>query len=109
MLISDFIGRIKGGSAHDLNALPQWRKAIAWQSGYGVVVFGTQFLPWVNAYVDNQKEHHAKGTTVDRLERTSQEDDAQAKTEKPGEPGSEDAQQPPSPPPRRGPNQDQAR
>ena len=45
-----------------------------WQAGYGIVSFGTRDLPWVVAYVRNQKKHHADGTTHDRLERTDRVD-----------------------------------
>jgi hypothetical protein len=40
-----------------------------WQGGYGVVSFGTRDLPWVVAYIENQREHHARGTIHERLER----------------------------------------
>jgi hypothetical protein len=36
-----------------------------------VVSFGTRNLEWVKGYVRNQREHHAKGTLQDRLERTT--------------------------------------
>ena len=39
-----------------------------WQGGYGVVSFGTKDLEWVRGYIRNQREHHARGTVVDRLE-----------------------------------------
>jgi REP element-mobilizing transposase RayT len=78
-LISTLVGRIKGGASHDLNLLPQWRKALEWQDGYGVVCFGTENLPWVLRYVKNQKLHHARGTTHDRLERLWRDDIAEAK------------------------------
>jgi putative transposase len=39
-----------------------------WQGGYGVVSFGAKDLEWVKRYVRNQKEHHARGTTHERLE-----------------------------------------
>ena len=32
--------------------------------------FGTAHLPWVLAYVRNQRKRHAEGKTVERLERT---------------------------------------
>ncbi len=83
LTISEFIGRLKGGSAHDINVMPQWPKALDWQSGYGVVSFGTKDMPWVIQYVRNQKVHHAKGTAVDRLERICQEIIAEARREKP--------------------------
>jgi hypothetical protein len=51
------------------------RKLLDWQTGYGVVSFGTKDLPWVVSYVRNQKEHHAKGTIVGRLEKTDIDED----------------------------------
>jgi hypothetical protein len=45
------------------------RKLLEWQTGYGVASFGTKATPWVVRYVENQRQHHAKGTTHDRLER----------------------------------------
>jgi hypothetical protein len=43
--------------------------------GYAVVSFGTADLPWVMAYVRNQKEHHFGGKTHERLERIHRFDD----------------------------------
>jgi hypothetical protein len=45
------------------------RKIIEWQSGYGVVSFGTKATPWVVRDVEKQREHHAQRTTYERLER----------------------------------------
>jgi hypothetical protein len=56
-------------SAHYVNHEVCNRKVLAWQTGYGVVSFGTKDLPWVVAYVRNQKSHHAAETTHERLER----------------------------------------
>jgi REP-associated tyrosine transposase len=39
------------------------------------VSFGTKDLKWVIEYVKNQKEHHARGTTNERLERTDDDED----------------------------------
>jgi len=50
-------------------------KSLDWQTGYGVVSFGTKDLEWVVNYIRNQKEHHKKGTTVGRLEKITREDD----------------------------------
>jgi putative transposase len=75
LLISDFIGQLKGGSSHDVNqALGTRQKELQWQTGYGVVSFGTRDLPWVLDYIRNQREHHARGTVHDRLERIDQEE-----------------------------------
>ena len=42
---------------------------MGWQTGNGVVSFGTKELEWVVNYVCNQKEHPKKGTTVELFER----------------------------------------
>jgi REP element-mobilizing transposase RayT len=77
-LISDFIGALKGASSHDANQ-KFGSKVLQWQTGYGVVSFGTGDLKWVTDYVRNQKEHHAHNRTVARLERiTNPEDEAKA-------------------------------
>ena len=69
-VISELIGKLKGASSHEVNQqLGLTRKLLEWQSGYGVVSFGTKDLKWVVDYITNQKEHHAKGTTAARLER----------------------------------------
>ncbi len=69
VLISEFVGRIKGASAHEANhQFGGVEKVLEWQRGYGVVSFGTRNLPWVKAYVENQREHHARGTLQCRLE-----------------------------------------
>lgn len=73
LLISDWIGQMKGSSSHYINHRIANRHLLDWQTGYGVVSFGTADLPWVIRYVRNQKQHHAKRTTQDRLERIEAE------------------------------------
>jgi putative transposase len=70
ILISDFIGQLKGSSSHDANQ-KLGRKLVEWQTGYGVVGFGTKDLKWVVDYVRNQKDRHASGAVEDRLERVT--------------------------------------
>jgi putative transposase len=78
LLISEFIGKLKGGSSHDVNqAIGLRQKALEWQTGYGVVSFGTRDLPWVIDYIRSQREHHSRGTTHERLERITQEEAAE--------------------------------
>ena len=51
LTISEFIGQLKGGSSHDVNQQVGRRdKTLQWQTGYGVVSFGTRDLDWVIAY-----------------------------------------------------------
>src|SRR5213079_999972 len=77
--ISDLIGKLKGASAHEVNS-KLGHKRLEWQTGYGVVSFGTKDLEWVKAYVLNQRQHHTRGTAVDRLERITATEEV-AKTE----------------------------
>ena len=74
--ISEMVGAIKGYSSHEVNRRSGLgRKVLEWQTGYGVVSFGTKDLPWVVAYIRNQKEHHSLGNAHDRLERIHKFDD----------------------------------
>jgi REP element-mobilizing transposase RayT len=75
LVIADWIGKLKGASSHYVNTELVNRKVLEWQTGYGVVSFGTKDLKWVIEYVRNQKEHHTKGTTVDRLEKIDSDDE----------------------------------
>jgi len=61
--IDNWIGQLKGASSHEMG------KSLGWQSGYGVVSFGTKDLRWVVNYILNQKEHHKRASIYDRLER----------------------------------------
>lgn len=70
--ISEWIGQLKGASAHHINQEICNKQVLSWQEGYGVVSFGTKDLPWVTAYIRNQKTHHADGRTYERLERIDQ-------------------------------------
>jgi putative transposase len=76
LLISELIGRLKGASAHEANLhFGDAGKVLEWQRGYGVVSFGTRNLAWVKDYVENQREHHERGTLQERLERFLPPDD----------------------------------
>lgn len=66
--IDGWIGQLKGSSSHEMG------KALQWQSGYGVVSFGTRDLKWVVDYVLNQKERHKRGDISHRLERIENDD-----------------------------------
>lgn len=69
VLVSELIGQLKGASAHEINQRqPSQDKVLQWQTGYGIVSFGTKYLPWVREYVRKQKEHHAAGSVHQRLE-----------------------------------------
>ena len=79
LTLSDFIGQLKGASSYEINHNnPTQDKLLQWQTGYGVVSFGSKDLEWVKVYVRNQKEHHAKGNVHDRLERITNEETMKA-------------------------------
>lgn len=87
LLISEFIGQLKGSSSHAVNEEAGLRgKVLQWQTGYGVVSFGTRQLNWVKDYILRQREHHAAGRIQDRLERIT-EMDARGRLDKPRERG----------------------
>ena len=67
VLISDFVGEVKGAAAHEANKHLGGRR-IVWQRGYGVVSFGKRNLEWVLDYVAKQRQHHASGAVFHRLE-----------------------------------------
>jgi putative transposase len=55
LTISEYIGQLKGASSHHVNHTnPTKDKLLEWQSGYGVVSFGTKDLDWVKEYIRNQ-------------------------------------------------------
>ena len=76
LLISEFVGQLKGASSHEINQKlgNGHGKILEWQGGYGVVSFGTRNLPWVMEYVRNQRDHHTCGKIVERMERITERD-----------------------------------
>jgi putative transposase len=67
------VGQLKGASSYEVNRRLGLRsKVLQWQSGYGVVSLGTKDIPRVKGYIQEQREHHARGTVYERLERTTQ-------------------------------------
>jgi putative transposase len=75
LLISEWIGKIKGASSHYVNRELLNRKVLDWQGGYGVISFGTKDLKWVVNYIRSQKEHHKKGTVATRLEKITPDEE----------------------------------
>ncbi|MBF0231185.1 MAG: IS200/IS605 family transposase [Desulfamplus sp.] len=67
--ISDYVGKIKGGSSHFVNHnLGIKRQPFAWQGDYGVFSLGSKQLEIAVNYVIHQKEHHYSGTIISSLE-----------------------------------------
>ncbi len=74
LLTSEWIGKLKGESSYDINQMSN-HKLLQWQRGYGIVSFGTKDLQWVINYILNQKEHHKKGATYERLEKITNDEE----------------------------------
>jgi putative transposase len=76
ILISDFVGQLKGASSHEVNQHFSHRgKVLQWQTGYGVVSFGAGNRDWASRYIRNQRAHHTRGSVEDRLERITEFDE----------------------------------
>ncbi len=73
--ISELVKDLKGGSSFDTNK-KQGKGTLEWQRGYGVVSFGKNNLPWVLEYIAKQKEHHANGKAIDRMEKCDVDEEA---------------------------------
>jgi len=67
--ISDLVGDLKGACSFEMNKQKGF-KILEWQRGFGAVSFGKKQLDWVLNYIARQKEHHAKGSIHQRLEKT---------------------------------------
>jgi len=67
--VSDFIGQVKGASAHRVGREIQPKFKLQWQAGYGAMTLRKDELDKVCRYVDNQEEHHRTGRLSEVLER----------------------------------------
>lgn len=69
--LAQFVERVKGASAHFINHAEALELRLYWQPGYGALTFAKRDLARVVAYVDQQKERHAAGTTSPKMERST--------------------------------------
>jgi len=72
--VSDFIGQVKGATAHRVNEeiKPDFR--VTWQEGYGVLTLRKDEIEKVSRYIDNQETHHQTGRLSGLLERIVDEE-----------------------------------
>ncbi len=68
LALADFIGKVKGYASYQINQAKLARSYFKWQQEYGAFSFDRKRLPYVIAYVENQKRHHADKTTIRVLE-----------------------------------------
>jgi putative transposase len=67
--IAEFVGQIKGTSAHVTNHVLLPEGAFTWQTEYGVVSFGGKKLDTVVKYVLEQRQRHQEKRLIPLLER----------------------------------------
>ena len=72
--LSQLVKDLKGKSARFVNDLPDFRLSLAWQPGYAALTFAKRNLASVVRYVRDQKEHHAQGGLLRKLEITGGSD-----------------------------------
>ncbi|HEU5011412.1 MAG TPA: IS200/IS605 family transposase [Roseiflexaceae bacterium] len=66
--IAKLVGEIKGTSSHAMTHIIAPETFFKWQGGYGALTIGKRSLSQVQAYILNQKQHHANGNTIRSLE-----------------------------------------
>jgi putative transposase len=76
--VADIVKNIKGGSAYYVNHVICPGDHFAWERGYGCLTIGEKQRPIAEAYVRNQKNHHAENTVNAWLERCAEEDEGPA-------------------------------
>lgn len=71
--VAKFVGQIKAVASTKFNNRYPDHPSFFWQEEYGAFSFDGKRLPNYIAYVERQKEHHAKQRTIPILERTTGE------------------------------------
>ena len=69
--VAKFVGQIKAVASTKFNKSGVKEQPFFWQTEYGAFSFDGKRLPNYISYVERQKEHHAKSTTIPILERVS--------------------------------------
>ncbi|MBF0411447.1 MAG: IS200/IS605 family transposase [Desulfamplus sp.] len=72
--ISEYVGKIKGGSSHFVNHRFNNAQFFAWQEKYGVFSLSSKQLDNAVDYVVKQKEHHYTGSIIPALEKYDDKD-----------------------------------
>jgi REP element-mobilizing transposase RayT len=73
--VADVVKRLKGASSHYLNHAGGLAYEFAWQRGYGALTLGERQRPKAEAYVRDQKDHHAQQMANAWLERCTEFDE----------------------------------
>jgi len=68
IMISEFIGKVKGAAAYRTNHELRPKFKLHWQEGYGVLTLRKDEVEKVSRYIDNQEQHHRSGHLSSLLE-----------------------------------------
>jgi REP element-mobilizing transposase RayT len=71
--LAELMKQVKGVSSAMVNDRDDLEERFRWQEGYGAFSVSRSHLPRVIAYINNQKQHHAAGTTLPQWEETDEE------------------------------------
>jgi len=66
--VHSFVSQVQSSAANKFNRRSP-ETPLSWADDYGALTFDGKRLPYVIAYVEQQKAHHAAGTTIPVLER----------------------------------------
>ena len=62
--LATFIGQVKGNSSYRINQQLSLPDQFEWQSKYGVFSFGVKRVAEVMSYINNQRQHHKKQSSL---------------------------------------------
>jgi putative transposase len=66
--VSDYIGQVKGATAHRAKDEINFSYKLMWQEGYGALTLRKDELDKVSRYIDDQETHHQTGRLSMMLE-----------------------------------------
>jgi putative transposase len=69
VLLSEFIGKVKGSTSHFVNTELNASCRFHWGEGYGVLSLAKKDCRAVAAYIKNQRQHHARNSPNAKMER----------------------------------------
>jgi hypothetical protein len=81
--VSEYIGQVKGATAHRINEEIKPNFKLKWQEGYGVLSLRKDEIEKISRYIDNQETHHHTGKLSDLLERTEGDEESFPETPPP--------------------------
>ena len=62
VLVSDFIGQVKGATSFRVNKEIHPKFKLRWPEGYGALTLRKDEVEKVSRYIDRQEQHHRRGT-----------------------------------------------